>query len=144
MSELRELLDRERVTERVVELFVAVDERDWAKAAACFADPVELDGAETTPAAIVEGWKAGLAPIRAIHHQAGNFRVTVDGDAAACACYGVAYHQRPVASGRNTRVFVGSYDLRLARALGAWRITHFRYDLKFIDGNPALDREEPA
>jgi 3-phenylpropionate/cinnamic acid dioxygenase small subunit len=152
MSDLQAILDREHITDLVNGLFVAVDTRDWKTAASCFAERVHFDmtsaGApaptEMTPDQIVDGWRDGLEPIQAVHHQSGNIRVRVTGDAAECSCYGIAYHYRPVRSGRNTRVFVGSYDYRLARLAGAWRITRFKFNLEFVEGNLALEREEPA
>ena len=42
-------------------------------------------------------------------------------------------------SGRNTRVFVGSYDFQLRLAAGRWQINRFRFELKFLDGNPQLE-----
>lgn len=152
MDDLKALLDREAIVDLVNRLFVAVDHRDWAAAQACFAERVRFDMTsaggpppkEMTPEEITEGWKHGLAPIEAIHHQSGNFRVNIEGDAAECSCYGIAFHFRRVRSGRNTRTFVGSYDYGLVRASGSWRITGFKFNLKFIDGNAALEREEPA
>ena len=44
-------------------------------------------------------------------------------------------------SGRDTRIFVGTYAMRLRKSGGAWRIYRFRYDLKFMDGNPDLEGE---
>jgi hypothetical protein len=101
--------------------------------------PVEL-----TPRQITESWAAGLAPIEAVHHQIGNLSVRVRGSEAAASCYGIAYHYRKTRSGRNTRVFVGSYDFRLRQRAGAWTIDTFRFNAKFIDGNRDLESEPAA
>ncbi len=76
------------------------------------------------------------------HHQAGNYLVTISGAEAHAFCYGIALHYLPNRTGRHTRRFVGSYDLHLRKAEGAWRIDEFRFNLKFIDGNtsPGADR----
>lgn len=50
-----------------------------------------------------------------------------------------ASHYLPNPSGRNTRTFVGSYDLSLERAAGRWRISAFKFNLKYIDGNRELE-----
>jgi hypothetical protein len=97
---------------------------------------------------IVAGWSTGLAAIEHVHHQAGNFVVRVTGDRAEAFCYGIAYHYRRRRDGRNTRVFVGSYDFRLDRS-GApngadWRILAMRFSLRFIDGNAELEAPEEA
>ena len=85
---------------------------------------------------------SAVSALAAIHHQAGNHRVTIHESRATASCYGIAYHYRKTASGRNTRVFVGSYAFILDRGgpLG-WRISTFRFDLKFIDGNANLESE---
>jgi hypothetical protein len=92
---------------------------------------------------IAAGWRAGLAAIEHVHHQAGNFVVEVNGHRAAAFCYGIAYHYRARRDGRNTRVFVGSYDFELTREAGeAWRIAAMTFRLKFIDGNAHLEADE--
>lgn len=152
---VRDLVARQEVIEAIDDLFIATDRKDWAAVRAVLAQRVHFDmssagggpAAELSGAQIADGWKEGLARIEAIHHQGGNYRVRVEGDHAEAFCYGVAWHFRPVASGRNTRVFVGSYDFSLQRQPGdsggvRWRITSFRYNLKFIDGNRELEKED--
>lgn len=147
---LAELAARHEVIDAIDTLFIATDHKDWEAVRAVLAPRVRFDmssagggpPAERTGEEIAAGWEQGLAPLQAVHHQAGNYRVRVDGERASASCYGIAYHYRPTRSGRNTRVFVGSYDFELERGAGRWRITSFRFDLKFIDGNPELEREE--
>jgi hypothetical protein len=149
-TELESLLDRERIIDRVTALFVATDARDWATLEACFTTEVLFDMTSMTGGEarrvpsrqIVDGWRTGLAPIQAVHHQAGNFQVRVNGSRAAASCYGIAYHYLPKPSGRNTRVFVGSYDFELEKRDGDWRVAAFRFTLKFLDGNPNLEAAE--
>jgi hypothetical protein len=131
-------------------LFVSTDNRDWAGVRACLTDTVHFDmtsvaggqPADVSAEQIIAGWTTGLAPIESVHHQVGNFRVTVKGDAADASCYGIALHYRRTASGRNMRTFVGSYDFKLVTDDGdAWRISAFRFNLKFLDGNTALEQD---
>ena len=147
------LLDRARIIDRITELFLATDRKDWWAVEACFAPEVEFDmssvgaGPVSTrrPPEIADGWRTGLAGVDHVHHQAGNFVVRVSGDHADAFCYGIAYHFRARRDGRNTRVFVGSYDYRLVRDAASpsdWRITAMRFTLKFLDGNPALEAAE--
>ena len=141
---------REELIETVDRLFIATDDKDWKTVADCFTPTVRFDmssaggGPERERPAedIAADWQRGLEPIQALHHQAGNYRVSVDGERARVFCYGIAYHYLPKPSGRNTRVFVGSYDLQLTRAAGRWKISAFRYHLKFIDGNAELEKPE--
>lgn len=147
-QDLRSLSDKEQIVDVITRLFLATDARDWEAAQACFAESVLFDmssagagpSASRTPAQITSGWETGLAPIEALHHQAGNFSVQAADDLATASCYGIAYHFRKVQSGRNTRVFVGSYDFGLAKDGPRWRITRFRFNLKYVDGNPELEK----
>ena len=147
--ELRELLDKDAIGETVARLFIGTDRRDWEAVKACLTDEVLFDmsslsgedPATLTAQAIVDMWEAGLRPLEAIHHQAGNFLARVDGDRATAFCYGIASHYLSNPSGRNTRTFVGSYDFSLVRLEGRWRISAFRFTLKYIDGNKNLEGE---
>lgn len=143
---LRRLLEKDAIIGTINRLFRSVDDRDWAEAEACLAPHVLLDvtslaGGEpenTTAAAIVTGWSDSLSHLQAIHHQAGNYEVEVHGEEATASCYGIAYHFLPNDTGRNTRTFVGTYDVRLRKHGGSWRIDVLRYNLKFTDGNTDL------
>jgi len=137
---------RAAITEAVVNLFVAVDERDWPTARAGFTDTVRFDMSSMTgePEAeipadeIVAGWTDGLAHLDAIHHQVSNFRVEMDGNRARVRCYGIAYHHRAVAEGGEVRRFVGTYTFGLVHQDDVWKTEALRYDNKFIDGNLEL------
>ncbi|HEX9945602.1 MAG TPA: nuclear transport factor 2 family protein [Thermoanaerobaculia bacterium] len=144
---LRYLVEKDAIVGTINRLFVSTDNRDWEAVKACFTPRVFFDmtslaggePAEVSVQEIVDGWEKGLAPLQAIHHQAGNYRVTLEGDRADAFCYGIAFHYLPNDSGRNTRTFVGSYDFRLEKDSGAWRIRRFRFDLKYVDGNLQLE-----
>jgi hypothetical protein len=148
-DQLVQLLDKDRIAEVVTTLFTATDARDWPAVRACFAPSVMFDmtsliggtPSPTTPDQIVIGWEAGLRPITHVHHQIGNLRVTLADDHARVSCYGIAYHFRQHPSGRNTRVFVGTYDLELRRLNRSWAIELFRFTSKFIDGNATLESD---
>jgi hypothetical protein len=147
-DELQLLLDRTRIVDTINRLFVSTDSRDWAAVKGCFAPRVLFDmsslGAgepkQVAPDEIVAGWDAGLKPLKAIHHQAGNHFVNVEGGKASAFCYGIASHYLPNKSNRNTRTFVGSYDFELLKDGDVWKISAFRFNLKYIDGNRDLER----
>jgi hypothetical protein len=110
-------------------------------------DMTSVTGGEPTEIAaeaIVAAWDRGLRPLQAMHHQIGNLSVDVHGDRASATCYGVAYHYLPTRSGRNTRMFVGNYDFELEKHGDRWRITLFRFNLKFLDGNVDLETDAAA
>ncbi|SMC20775.1 SnoaL-like domain-containing protein [Andreprevotia lacus DSM 23236] len=148
MSDLASLLAKSRISDVITELFNATDRRDWPAVHAVLADQVLLDMAsvgggapgQQTPQQITAAWQGGLKHLIAVHHQIGNLRISVQGDEAQAFCYGTASHYLPNPSGQNTRTFVGSYDLALIRQDGDWRISAFRFNLKYLDGNPALEK----
>ncbi|HKI06731.1 MAG TPA: nuclear transport factor 2 family protein [Thermoanaerobaculia bacterium] len=152
---LQHLVEKDAIIDTITRLFIATDERDWEAARACFTPRVLFDmssmtgeaAAELDSQEIVDGWDRGLRHLAAVHHQAGNFKVTVDGGQADAFCYGIASHYLPNATGRNTRFFVGSYDFYLEKDShlekdgAAWRIRQFRFNLKYMDGNLQLEGE---
>jgi hypothetical protein len=85
-----------------------------------------------SPQAIVDAWKEGLGPVRAVHHQTGNFVISIDGDAATVFCYGTATHFKPDQEKRLT-YFVGSYDFGLSRMEGGWKIARMRFNAKYVE-----------
>jgi hypothetical protein len=152
MEALEMLVERQRIVDVVTELFLATDRRDWPAVVDCLTPQVEFDmhslsgvAASTLAASeIAAAWERGLAPLAAVHHQVGNFQVRMRGDEAEAFCYGIASHFLPNPSGRNTRVFVGSYDFVVRKDAGRWRIALFRFNLKYVDGNVDLERAAGA
>jgi hypothetical protein len=135
--------ERWKVVEAATRLFNATDNRDWSRVRDCFDESVlfdmsSLSGKEpawVTPEFIISGWEEGLKDLSAVHHQIGNIMVEILGRTASLTCYGIAIHYLPNPSGRNTRTFVGSYDIRLVRKKGGWKISGFAYHSKFVLGN---------
>jgi hypothetical protein len=140
--------EKDQVIETINLLFIHTDNRDWEKVEALFTESVVFDMQSVTGARasimtareIAGGWETGLKPLKALHHQAGNFLVNIVNNEATVFCYGVAWHYLPNKSGRNTRTFVGSYDMHLLKLDGGWKIDRFKYNLKFIDGNADLEK----
>lgn len=145
-----QLVEKDRIIDTINQLFIATDNRDWPAVRGCLADHVLLDmtslaGGQPnrlTGEQVAAGWEEGLKSIESVHHQAGNYRVDVQDDQATAFCYGIASHFRRNRSGRNSRVFVGSYDFHLLRIEGRWLIDSFRFNLKYVEGNPELERAE--
>jgi hypothetical protein len=149
---LTALAERAAVIDVITALFVETDNRNWPTVLQCLASRVRFDttsvsGGQPTELGgddIVAAWDRGLRPIQAVHHQVGNFRIRLDGARATTECYGIALHYLRTRSGRNTRTFVGSYDFELEKQNGRWRITLFRFNLKFLDGNLELEADAAA
>lgn len=142
------LVEEKSVIKTVDRLFVSTDSRDWEGVKACFADEFVLDvtsmvGGEPnkmTPQQIADAWSQGLKGLKAIHHQAGNYDVSLKTDEADVFCYGIAFHYLPNVTGQNSRTFVGSYNFHLIKVGADWKIDIFKYNLKFIDGNLDLHK----
>ena len=117
-SPLNILIAKDEIVDTINRLFRGTDTRDWAMVRDALAPRVHLDmtsltGGQPTDlsgADLAASWEAGLRPIQAVHHQAGNYRVTVAGESAEAFCYGTAAHFRPTQAGRNVRMFVGTYN----------------------------------
>ena len=147
---VRQLLEKDRIIDTINQLFIATDNRDWAAVRGCLADQVLLDmtslaggrPSKMTGEQVAAAWEEGLRSIESIHHQTGNYRVDVQDEEATAFCYGMASHFRRNRTGRNSRVFVGSYDLHLIRIEDRWLIDSFRFNLKFLEGNADLDRND--
>jgi hypothetical protein len=139
-SDLRE---KEEVLNTVNRLFIKTDERDWQAVKECFASKVHFDmsslaGGELqklSPQQIVDAWDEGLKGLKAIHHQAGNYVVTLKDNEAEVFCYGIATHYYPNPVGGSVNTFVGSYDFHLLKEGQKWKLDLFKYNVKYIDGN---------
>ena len=142
-----DLAAKQAAQDTVTRLFVYTDNRDWEKVSDLFAPSVLFDmtslvggePTEMTPQQIVDAWDQGLKPLKAIHHQTGNYLVTLTEDGAQVFCYGIASHYLPNKTNKNTRTFVGSYDFHLVKIDDAWKIDRFKFNLKYLDGNLELE-----
>ena len=147
-SELTNLIEKENVLNRVNTLFVETDNRNWDLVKECFADSVHFDmtslvggdPAMLSSQNIVDAWDEGLKSLEAVHHQIGNYIVNVNGNSAEVFCYGIASHYLPNNSGRNVRTFVGSYNFNLSKINDDWKIDKFKFNFKYMDGNPDLEK----
>jgi SnoaL-like protein len=145
---MNDTTDKDRIIDTATRLFISTDNRDWSGVKTLFApsvlfDMTSLAGGQpvtTMPQEIVDGWDKGLKFLKGIHHQAGNFLVDVGSEEASVFCYGIAWHYLPNRTNNNTRTFFGSYDIHLAKLGGEWKIDRFKFNLKFMDGNPELEQ----
>ncbi len=149
-SQYQALLEKDTVIGVINQLFISTDNRDWTKVKECFApevlfDMTSLAGGEPatlTSQQIVDAWDTGLKALKAIHHQAGNYVVTINGSEADAFCYGIASHYLPNKTNQNTRTFVGSYNFHLMKQDNTWRIDRFKFNLKYMDGNANLEANQ--
>jgi len=147
MGEPNTLVAKDHIATCIHDLFIGTDRRDWSLVRGCFTEEVDFDmtslaggdPVRLTPAQITDAWETGLRPLEQVHHQVGNLQISVDGTTATAFCYGIALHYRTTKDGNNVRRFVGSYDFKLRYEGGLWRISLFRFNLKFVDGNRGLE-----
>lgn len=146
----QDLVIRQQIEDAVIRMFIATDERDWPTLESCFTDPFVLDmtsmaggaPATMTPRQVAAAWADGFKTLDHVHHQVGNLRTAIDGERARVRCHGIALHHRAKIAAIKTRVFVGAYDIELSLRAGEWRIGLLKFNLKFIDGNPGLEKAE--
>ena len=134
---------KEEIIETINKLFVFTDNRNWdGLKKEVFSDRVQFDmssarGPRTIMSAdaICELWDEGFKGIDYVNHLAGNYIVTVQGNKATAFVYATATHYKESALKGKTREFVGTYDIELVNENFNWRITLFRYNLKYMTGN---------
>ena len=76
-----------------------------------------------------------------MHHQIGNLIVDQDGDSADVRCHGMATHFITGYEGGDIQFIVGTYDLKLIKSQGEWKLGSMRFNFKFASGNPDLASE---
>lgn len=131
------------VEEKVYQLFIATDQKDWETVLNVFDRQVDLDYSSMSgqPEAvlkaedIVSAWKSLLPGFTQTHHQIGNVMVSGDDTHASVFAYGTATH---FIEGEGVWVVVGSYDFDLIKRNEKWRITKMTFNFKYQDGNVLL------
>jgi hypothetical protein len=143
-----QLADKFEITELVNKLFMYCDARQWPRMLdEVFIETIWFDASSAgggepsgmTARAICEMWNEGFTGIDAIHHQAGHYVVELTRNGADIFGYAVATHYKKAATKGNTRTFVGSYDLKAVRTAAGWRLSQFKYNLKYMEGNISLE-----
>ena len=141
----QEVSDKIELTELANKLFMYTDAQQWKRLLSeVFCHEVWFDMGNGEPknlhaAEICEMWRQGFLGLDAVHHQAGHYLVTIEKDSADIYGYAIATHYKKAATKGNTRTYTGSYDLKAARTDKGWRLSQFKYNLKYIDGNASLE-----
>jgi hypothetical protein len=137
----QDLLDRQEIAELCIRYTFALDTKDWALLASCFAP----SPAFVHPGGRLEGFdeilgrtSAALNPLDATQHLLGNIDVEVDGDTARSSCYFHAQHVRAGTPGGDLYVIAGRYQDTLIRTDAGWRITERVQTYQWRNGNRAV------
>jgi hypothetical protein len=130
------------------ELFITVDQKEWAAARALFIDgSIEVDMSSLagggpvrmTADDLISGFRAGLHAGKASQHMATNYRVTAQGDAAELWAHGYAWNRvAAFPPGSDLWETWGNHRLTFRRTPEGWKITAFRYFSKLTRGNDAV------
>ena len=132
--------EREQIVEIVNKLFVYTDNQEWTKLQEeVFTQTITIDmvsmGAQrpeqVSSREICYRWEEAFQDLDAVHHQAGNYLVKIQGEEADVYAYSIATHYRANVKKGKVKEFVGSYDLHLIKSYGDWRIDKFKYNLKY-------------
>lgn len=136
--------DREQVVEVLNRLFYYTDYQVWDQLKdEVFADEILMDmtslGApkseKMSAQQICDAWTMGFEGLDAIHHQAGNYIIEINGLTARVKAYAIATHYKKDTSNGSTRKFVGSYDFVLHKKERGWRLVTFKFNVKYMTGN---------
>lgn len=140
---LRHLVDERAVIRVVDAVDRAVDGRDWAAARSHFAETVRIDFTSLTgqpPATIpsdslIEGWAGNLKGSKTSLHLRTNHDVRIDGLRAVVQSHGYAWN-RMDGNGDPLWEVWGTYEHRLTRGSGGWKIDGFTFTMTHERGNP--------
>jgi SnoaL-like domain len=149
MSAARDaLVDRAEITELVISLARAQDDRNWEFIRQCFCPETTLDLSQhldqaarlISPAELAEGMRVALAGFDWTEHLTSNITIELDGDRARARTYVHAYHRleddtqyEPFCAMR------GRWEQELVRFEGRWRIRSWTVRrVGPIDGDPEL------
>ena len=139
---LRDLIDRARISDTLLNYATGVDRRDWALYRSIFADEVEFDfetwSGEPPTLIRADDWVASvretLAPFDATAHTITNHVITLDGDSATITGHMVALHYLE----GETQELGGFYTDRMVRAGEDWKIVGCRLVITWERGSRAL------
>jgi len=140
--------DKVELTELANKLFIYCDTKQWDKMRnevflpVIWFDGSSLDDSEPCSMEIKEvffKWEEGLRGLDAVHHQAGHYIINIRHDKADIYGNGIASHFKKAATRGNTRTFVGIYDLKAERSAIGWRLSQFKFNLKWTEGNISLE-----
>src|SRR5262245_39896991 len=134
------IADKIELTELVNKLFMYCDAQQWDQLLdEVFTQSIWFDMSSAggnkpqsmSAEDVCKMWADGFAGLDAVHHQAGHYLIKVAGNKADIFAYAVATHYKKAATKGTTRNFVGSYDLKAERKENGWKLSQFKYNLKY-------------
>ncbi|MDR7274576.1 nuclear transport factor 2 family protein [Catenuloplanes atrovinosus] len=142
---VRQIEDRQAISDTVVRYAVAIDRGDWELFAGCLTEVVHIDfsdagmpAADLPREAFVAFAREALSGFTARQHLSPNHLVTFDpedADRAVCESYMYAQHHLAGAEGGDFFLMRGSYTNHLVRTAGGWRIERLVQHVSWPEGN---------
>jgi len=139
---LQLLLDERGIRATLHRCATALDLRDWALLATCYAPDAtafyENIGLQQGYPEIEGLGRRALRDLSRTQHLISNTEIAVDGDGAVSTAYVQAQHVRPGVPGGDSFTVAGRYLDDWVRSSEGWRIRHRRMEVWWTAGNPAV------
>lgn len=149
---VRELWDRQQISDVMLRFGRGLDLHDWDMYAATLTDPFEVDffdltgraSAITTPKVWATFASACLQKLMVLH-QYSNFQIEVRDEEASGVFYHVSRHRWPNRHGGDQYTQYGWYENSFRLGADGWKICKLKHCFQWCDGNPTLiDLSDPA
>lgn len=130
----------------ITNIFNGSDKHDWNLVENSFHYEVFLDyfslskqpGKKIKSGEIIKGWSDFLPKFKFTYHTITNFEVTVTEANAAAFCKGQSLHYLPGSEGGDNWTTIGTYDFKLEKIAGKWKVNSMVFNLLYEDGNKSL------
>ncbi|MEM9879565.1 MAG: nuclear transport factor 2 family protein [Pseudomonadota bacterium] len=145
-SALQTLIDKDAVSQVVLQYARAVDAHDWPLYAACFTPTFYRDFSSFAPNVRGEATNVGFAEevsrtltgFDATQHNSTNHHHEINGDTATCRSYMTAEHIFIEDGVSDSITLGGGYTNQLIRTSVGWKINHCTIHIRWSRGNMAL------
>jgi len=137
-SRIQRLEDRQAIIDVVIRYCVAVDRRDWAMFADCFAPSMRTDSGELSSEEFVAIVAGALPGFRSTQHLSTNHVVTfdpTDPDRATCESDMYAQHHLDASDGGPYYLFRARYSELMTRTPSGWKIQSITTTNRWEEGN---------
>ena len=139
-------MEEQLIINTIVNIFNGADKHDWELVSNSFHHEVFLDyfslskkpGEKIKSTEIINRWKDFLPQFKFTHHVITNFEVTVTAANASAFCKGQALHYLPGAEGGDIWTVIGTYDFKLTKIAGVWKVDTMIFNFVYEDGNKNL------
>lgn len=133
---LRRLEDHQAIIDVVIRYCVAVDRRDWALFADCFAPMMRTDTGQLASTEFVAMVEGALPGFRCTQHLSTNHVVTFGGpDRATCESDMYAQHYLEDSPGGTYYLLRARYSDQLVRTQDGWKIESITTTNRWEEGN---------